>query len=369
MGGPTARNRTTTFEHLARLTTPSGLFEHALGTAPRPGNGMCVDDVARALVVTARTPDPAPDVMVMTATYLRFVLSAQRAGGLMHNRRTADGAWVDAPTSDDHWGRALWALSTAAVNLPDARLAADARRGASAAMAARSVHPRAMAYAALGAAQLHRTFPEDEAALRLLRDARTVLPRPRSEPVWPWPEARLTYGNAVLPEAMITVGAELGDHGLLHDGLSLLRWLVDEQTVDGHLSLVPAGGRAPGDARPGFDQQPIEAAALAEAAATAFTATGDGRWFAVLDLCMRWFEGDNDGRRPMRDAATGGGFDGLEAGGVNQNQGAESTLAWLACRQLARVVPVTPAVMPVMPVMLAMPAMPVTLAMPVVAAR
>ena len=143
----------------------------------------------------------------------------------------------------------------------------------------------------------------------------------------------------MLPEALIAVGVELGDDDLRADGLALLRWLVDEQTVDGHLSLVPAGGRGPGDARPGFDQQPIEAAVLPEAASTALLATGDGRWLAVVDRCVAWFEGDNDSHVAVRDAATGGGFDGLERAGVNRNQGAESTLAWLACLQLARAVP------------------------------
>ena len=334
-----ARSRIPSFEHLARLTTPSGLFEHALGTEPRVANGMCVDDVARALVVTARTPDPSPDVAVMTTTYLRFLREGQRAGGLMHNWRTAEGTWLDAPSAGDHWGRALWAFGTAATCLADERLAADARRGAAEAMAARSVHPRATAYAALGAVQIHRALPGDEAAHRMLRDARGTLPRPRPDRSWPWPEARLTYANPVLPQAMIAVGEELGDDDLLHDGLGLLHWLADEQTVDGHLSVVPAGGRAPGDARPGFDQQPIEVTALAEAAATALLATGDGRWLAVLERCVAWFEGDNDSRTPVRDAATGGGFDGLERAGVNRNQGAESTLAWLACVQLVRAVP------------------------------
>ena len=46
------------FEHLTRLTEPLGLFEHALGTIPRQEHGFCVDDVARALVVTARQPEP-----------------------------------------------------------------------------------------------------------------------------------------------------------------------------------------------------------------------------------------------------------------------------------------------------------------------
>jgi len=333
------RDRPIPLAHLAALTTPSGLYEHALGTEPRVANGMCVDDAARALVVVARMPDRTPAVTTMAATYLRFLRDGQGAGGLMHNRRTAGRRWLDEPSADDHWGRALWAFGTAAACLGDDGLAADARRGAVQAMAARSGHPRTLAYAALGAAQLRRVLPHDEAALRLLRDVRQALPRSRPDAGWPWPEARLTYANAVLPEAMVTVGAELGDDDLLRDGLRLLGWLVDQQTTDGHLSLVPAGGRGPGDPRPGFDQQPIEAAALAEAATAAYQATGDDGWRQVLEACVAWFEGDNDVHVPVRDAVTGGGFDGLEAAGVNRNQGAESTLAWLTCLQLAQALP------------------------------
>ena len=323
------------FGHLAHLTTASGLFEHALGTAPRVEHGMCVDDVARALVVTSRTLDPTPAVATMTATYLAFLRDAQRARGLMHNRRTAVGAWVDMPSADDHWGRALWAFGTAASRCADDELAAEALRGAELAMVARSVHPRASAYAALGAAQVLLIAPDHVAARTLLRDVGGSLRPARRERSWPWPYERLTYGNAVLPEAMIAVGEVLGDAGLRHDGLGLLTWLVEEQMVDGRLSVIPAGGRSLGDARPGFDQQPIEVATLAEACRTAFNATGDDRWTTVLNRCIAWFEGDNDSHLPMRDAVTGGGFDGLEDGSVNQNQGAESTLAWLETLQAA----------------------------------
>ncbi|HEY3436877.1 MAG TPA: glycosyltransferase [Actinotalea sp.] len=323
------------FGHLAHLTTSSGLFEHALRTEPRVEHGMCVDDVARALVVTSRTLDHTRALMTMTSTYLAFLRDAQRAGGLMHNRRTAVGAWVDMPSAADHWGRALWAFGTAAARCPDPLLAAEALRGAELAMVARSVHPRACAYAALGAAQVLLVAPEHQEARKLLGDVGDTLRLARHERSWPWPYGRLTYGNAVIPEAMIAIGEALGDAGLRHDGLALLDWLVEEQTVDEHLSVVPAGGRSPGDPRPAFDQQPIEVAALAEACRTAFNATGDERWAVVLDRCIAWFEGVNDSRLPMRDAATGAGYDGLEDGSVNQNQGAESTLAWLETLQAA----------------------------------
>ncbi|GIG20312.1 glycosyl transferase [Cellulomonas chitinilytica] len=332
--GRAGPDRTVRLDHLVRLTTPTGLFEHALGSEPRVEHGMCVDDVARALVVMARSEHSDPEAEILTRTYLTFVRSAQRPGGLLHNRRSPDGQWLDEPSTDDHWGRAVWALGTAAAHLWDGELAAVAKLGATSALAARSPHPRAMAYAALGAVELLRADPRHGGALRLLDEARAVLPRPGSDLGWPWPEARLTYANAVLPEALMAVGDVFADDALLADGLGLLDWLVTVQTTDGHLSMVPAGGRGPDDDRPGFDQQPIEVAALAEAAARARRLTGDRAWDVVLERCTAWFEGDNDAGVPVRDAATGGGFDGLEPTGVNQNQGAESTLAWLACAQL-----------------------------------
>ncbi|WP_129339264.1 glycosyltransferase [Cellulomonas endophytica] len=319
------------YAHLRRLSTGTGLYEHALGTSPRVEHGMCVDDVARALVVTVRAGDPG--LADLSTIYLSFLLDALRPDGRMHNRRTPEGVWVDRPSTDDHWGRAVWAFGTTVAAGGDPGLVARARAGASTAVQARSPHPRATAYAALGAVQLVRALPADLPARRLVHDARASLPRVRGG-AWPWPDERLTYANAVLPEAMIAVGHTLHDARLRDDGLVLLGWLEDEQTVEDYLSVVPAGGRVRGDGRPAFDQQSIEVAALAEAARTAHRVTGDRRWVRLLARCEAWFTGDNDCRLPMRDPLTGGGYDGLHEGSVNQNQGAESTLAWLSTSQL-----------------------------------
>lgn len=330
-----------TFVHLRRLSTPLGLYEHALGTAPRTEHGFCVDDVARGLVVTSRVPGPPAEVRDLTETYLAFLLAAQDDDGRMHNRRDSHGSWTDAVTSDDHWGRALWALGTAAVHLVDPVLVGLARDGAAKALRARSRWPRAMAYAALGAGQLLRADPDDRAARRLLADARTMLGRADRGAAWPWPEARLTYANAVLPEAMVVIGDHLDDTDLLEDGLALLGWLVEEQTHDGHLSVVASGGRSAEDRGTTYAQQPIEVAALAEACWSAHLVTGDDRWVDVIERCAAWFAGTNDGGVLMRDAATGGGHDGLEAHGASVNQGAESTLAWLSTAQVASMSPAT----------------------------
>lgn len=328
--------RTLRLDHLAHLTTRTGLWEHALLTEPRVEHGMCVDDVARALVVTSRITDPTDDVRTMTRTYLAFLEASLHDDGLMHNRRNPDGTWGDEASTHDHWGRALCAFGTAAARLDDPQLAGAARIAAGTAMGARSDHPRAMAYAALGAAQLLTIAPDDLQSRRVMLDARRLLRPARVETEWPWPYPELTYANAVLPQAMLVIGRELEAHEFERDGLRLLSWLVTEQMNEGHLSVVPATGRSPGDRRPAFDQQPIEVASLAEAARTAYELTGDPQWAHLIELCVAWFEGSNDSGLAVRDEHTGGGFDGLEQDAVNQNQGAESTLAWLATLQLSQ---------------------------------
>ena len=323
------------FDHLSRLTTPTGLFEHALLRTPRVEHGYCLDDVARGLVVTSRQPAPSAVVEDLHGAYLRFTLLAQDDRGRFHNRRRADGAWTDEPGVGDHWGRAAWALGTVAATTADDAVGRLAAEAAVRALGCRSPWWHATAYAALGAADLLTVHRREPVALAFLEDARTALAA-RPAGAWSWPEARLTYANAVLPEALLVIGVALDDEATLRHGLDLLRWLVALQTTGHHLSPIPVGGWAPGEELPAFDQQPIEVAALAEACSRALAVTGDEAWSRVLDMCVAWFCGVNDVGQPLYDDATGGGYDGLHRHRVNQNQGAESTLAALTTIQLAR---------------------------------
>jgi len=187
----------------------------------------------------------------------------------------------------------------------------------------------------LGAAELLSVEPGHRPARALLTDYAAGLARPNGDAAWPWPEPRLTYANAVLPEAMIAAGVALEDATLRQRGLDLLAWLVDYETADGHLSPTPVGGRGPGDARLGFDQQPIEISTIADACARAAGVDASPIWPDSVRAAAAWFEGANDAGLLMWDPLTGAGFDGLQADGVNQNQGAESTLAVLSTLQHA----------------------------------
>lgn len=330
------------FAHLRRLTDGGGLFEHAKGSRPRPEHGYRLDDVARALVVTARHPAPSELVRTLRSQYLAFVLAAQAPDGQFHNRRGADLTWRDEPSVDDCWGRALWGLGTAAGAAADAELDDHNAGRALAAFDQGATHrsgsTRAMAFAALGAAAVLAVRPDHAPARELLLDAAAQVDTPSCDATttrngWAWPEPRLSYANAVVPEVLLAAGHLLGRPELVERGLHLLGWLLAVQSAEGHLSVVPVTGLGPGEAGPRFHQQPSEVAALADASALAAELTGERRWVAAVRQSVAWFLGSNDSGTPMLDEVSGGGFDGLAPGGRSENQGAEATVALLSTLQ------------------------------------
>lgn len=323
-----------TFSHLRKMTERTGLWEHARFSEPRTEHGFCTDDNARALVVVCRESPDVAGLADLAATYLTFVLESRNEHGAFHNRRSDNGEWIDDVGSDDCQGRAWWGLGVMA-NAGETEgvreAAADAFSGAG---VFSSDHLRANAYAALGAAEMLVASPDHTEATDLLRRASEVLASAAGERI-PWPENRLTYDNPRIPEALVAAGTVLGDRRLTSIGLRLLEWLVGVETAGDHFSFTPVGGWEPGTPRPGFDQQPIEAWAMADACHRAFTVTGDNAWAHRATRSAQWFSGRNDTGMAMYDHSDGSTCDGLMEHSVNQNRGAESTLSGLGALQAA----------------------------------
>lgn len=324
------------WRHVLTMTDSLGMFEHADHAEPRREEGYCTDDVARLLIAVVREPDPGRELSELARVSFRFLVEAQGVTGRVRNRRSADGHWHGRRGVEDCWGRSVWAFGTTARLASDTGMRESAASYFGHAVGQRSPHRRAMAFAAIGAAELLAAHPHDSRARQLLADAVVTIGPLGNDVAWPWPEPRLSYANAAVAEALIAAGHLLERGDVLADGLTLLRWLLDREIVDGHLSPVPVGGAGPADVRPAFDQQPIEVAALADACARAESVTGDSEWRRGVDLAISWFDGANDLGVPMADPVTGGGYDGLTPDGPNLNQGAESTLALITTVQHRR---------------------------------
>jgi hypothetical protein len=333
-----ARSRTMlpAWRHVLTMSDAIGIFEHADHAEPRHEEGYCTDDVARLLIAIVREPDPGRELTELAHVCFRFLVDAQGVTGRVRNRRSADGRWHGRRGVEDCWGRSVWAFGTTAGAAHDEGMRNSAVSYFEHAVGQRSPHLRAMAFAAIGAGEVLIADRRHSRARQLLADAVTRIGPIGADPAWPWPEPRLSYANAAVAEALIVSGHLLGRDEVLTDGLTMLRWLVERQLVDGHLSPVPVGGAGPDHVAPGFDQQPIEVAALADACARAERVTGDTLWRRGVDQAIAWFDGVNDLDEPMSDPITGGGFDGLTPVGPNLNQGAESTLALISTMQHRR---------------------------------
>ncbi len=312
--------------HLFRLTDGTGLFEHARECVPRRANGYCTDDAGRALALTCSWEDPAADRL--SEIYLSFLDRMHCGGGRFALRMGPDERIIDADISDDACGRAIFGLGVAAASRAPRQIADGARELFEKTTSFRSPWLHAMAYAALGAAAILADDPDQPRAAELLRDAATMIQQATGRRHWP--EARLRYANALLPECLLAAGAMLNESRFEQTGLRLLEWLVAEETAPaGHFSFTPTHGWDIGEPRPAFDQQPIEAGAMADASARAFAMTGDAEWAEVTVRSAEWFTGRNDVGVAVFDSRTGGCYDGLHADGPNLNQGAESAMAFL----------------------------------------
>ncbi len=320
------------FDHLVAMTDRFGTFEHAEHAIARREHGYCADDVARVLVVTANEPRPSEAVRSLAQGSLAFLNESLDARGACRNRRATDGSWIDQGTFEDCWGRSVWGLGTAAAS-GQFSVAGPALSLFERAAQNRSPSLRSTCFAVLGAAAVVEFVPANAVALALLHDGCAVLAALPEGERWLWPEPRLAYANAVVPEAMMAAGAATNRPALVRRGIQLLAWLLARETREGHLSVTPAHGAGPNDEGPSFDQQPIEVAAMANACARALPLDPSTKWIEAIRMANAWFDGDNDAGVMMWDPLTGGGFDGLLADVANINQGAESTLALVATRQ------------------------------------
>ena len=68
---------------------------------------------------------------------------------------------------------------------------------------------------------------------------------------------------------------------------------------------------------------------MASAALAAYELRPDEKYLATFLRAHAWFHGQNSLQQPLADIECGACFDGLHPRGVNRNQGAESTLAYL----------------------------------------
>lgn len=327
-------------DHLRLLTDDTGILQHAIFTTPDRRHGYTTDDNARAVVVAIMNWELFKDegILPLLQRYLSFLNYAlDKESGRVQNFMAYDRHFIEEVGSEDSHARTLWALGTAVAHSPfDSILGLTTQMFQQALPVCESfTSPRAWAYSILGSLAYLERFSGDREAQRICiilaqRLLKSFIDNRSAD--WPWGEDIVTYDNARLPQALIAAGHYLTEDDMCHQGSRSLNWLLEIQTdaQEGNLSLIGNNGWLKrGGERARFDQQPIEVAALIDACYEAYRVTQEKEWFKSIELCFDWFFGQNDVHQALVDLQTGGCRDGLHSAGVNQNQGAESTLSWL----------------------------------------
>jgi glycosyltransferase involved in cell wall biosynthesis len=326
--------------HLNSMTDSIGIFQHARYSFPHYDDGYCLDDNARALILSLLLDEVNQSSSNMKKNQLSYAAfinhSFNKEKRRFRNFMSFGREWLEDVGSDDSQGRAIWALGAAAGRSIDSDLQTWAIQlfDKSVSILTELTSPRAWAFGLLGIHEYTNKFKGDrlvskvrgELVERLVKLYNNV----RTED-WCWYEDVLSYDNAKLPHAVIAAAKDMENKELLEIGLKTLEWLMNIQTSEMGL-FRPIGSNGfyqKGKERADFDQQPLEAYSTLSACLIAFEITEDEKWYKRAKLSFEWFLGKNDLNIPIYDPYCGGCRDALQIDGVNKNMGAESTLSFL----------------------------------------
>lgn len=325
--------------HFLAMCDDTGLFQHAVHVVPDRSHGYCVDDNARALIVTC-TLDGSFDEPTLQALNARFASFIQHAWNpdrsRFRNFMSFDRRWLEDIGSEDSHGRTLWALGVCA-----ARDVNVSRREWAGVLFERALgvvehfkSPRAWAFALLGLEAITavgRPRRDLRQMQRLLAEKLQAIFLAVETDDWPWFEEGLSYDNARLCQAMIATGLALDDETLIVVGLRSLRWLARLQ-MSASGQFRPVGSESFGDQRQvpkPFDQQPLEALAMISACGVALKVDAGGGWDIEAMRAFNWFMGENDLGLPLVNVEDGSCCDGLHPERRNENCGGESVVSYL----------------------------------------
>jgi glycosyltransferase involved in cell wall biosynthesis len=323
--------------HVLRLTDDTGIVQHAKYGIPNLKEGYCLDDNARALIMAlmAYQRNKSKEAFELLPVYLSYIHYMQTEDGNFRNFLSFDRRYLDEVGSEDSFGRTIWSLGyliSCAASNSYREFALELFHRSFRHFKALS-HLRGMANTIIGIAYYLQVFPGDEGManelVRLTQPLIEAYENNQSED-WQWFEEKMTYDNAILPLALLHSCEITGNEKVKYVAMKTMAFLDELTLSNGYLSPVGNDGwYYRGGTFPIFDQQAIETMAMVLMHFQAYRIFHKPQYIEKLFLSYRWFLGENTLRAPLYDHETKGCCDGLLPRGINRNQGAESTLAYL----------------------------------------
>ncbi len=319
------------YAYFKKITDDFGILQFAKLDQPDKESAYTLDDNARALMV-AVTMEAGHHLAKILAKNLSFAQQADGSWSNLYSREFSSAKF----DSDDSIGRALLACSLAMkASYPDvAEICANLLNNNWPKVNGFS-SPRAMSYAILAMSAAPDVLLKDNMKFtQLLELSNHLLDLySRSKKAnWYWFEDKITYCNGILPQALWASYEITKDKRFFNSAKESMDFLTGILFRSGYLNIIGNDGwycSSNLDSIPQYDQQPVEAASIAFACNEAYRVTADQQYKQQIELAFKWFHGNNINSQNMIDEKSGGCYDGITANGVNLNQGAESSLAYL----------------------------------------
>jgi hypothetical protein len=333
--------RSVKLDHLFALTDHNALLQHAKFSVPARREGYTVDDNTRALVfaVGADSLWPSQQLSELQRKIMSFLLLMQAEDGQFHNLMDFSLRIIDKPAMGDHLGRAMWAAGSVINSSLPSGMKASARLMFDRALpwVRASTSSRTKAYACLGLHErLHAEARDSnlKSNLEQLADSLVELYNNTRTSDWKWFEGILSYDNARMSQALFAAYHSSGKRVYLDVAQETLQFLKNVTTIQGN--YAPIGSQewyVKGGRRAMYDQQPLEAGTMVEASVLAYKLTHSNLYAEATRQALGWFFGVNSKSVKVYDEATGACHDGINIMGLNENQGAESTVSFLLAAQ------------------------------------
>jgi hypothetical protein len=323
--------------HINRLTDDTGIIQHAKFGIPNLKEGYCLDDNSRALLMVLMAYRQIKDVraLELSPIYLSYIHYMQNADGSFRNFLSFNRSYLDDVGSEDSFGRTIWALGYLLGNAPnDAYYQTGKLMFFNAAANFEKLNSiRGIANTMIGISYYLKSNPSDESMTERLRNLANILIKHLEEnesSEWVWFESLLAYDNGILPLALLHSAEILNDDKTTRAAYKTMDFLSKHTLKDNYLSIIgnEKWFQNKGE-RSVFAQQPIDAMAMVLMFHQAYHLSKDKDYLNKLYASFLWFLGENDLRLSLYDYETQGCCDGFESNGINRNQGAESSLAYL----------------------------------------
>ncbi len=328
--------------HIKQSTTNFGMIQFSKIAVPDIHSGYTLDDNARALIATCQHYQLFKDENDLTLihTYLNFIAYCVQPNGMFLNYVNEQKEFTsqnDIENLDDSQGRAIWALGYASSLknvLPQHMITKAENKLQVALLHVDTIHStRAMAFIIKGL--YYRNSAENHAQLVTFANRLVQMYKHEKTDDWHWYENYLTYGNSLLPEAMLCAHIATKNNVYKIVAQESFQFLLSKIFVNGRIKVISNKGwciKNSDSAMPVGGEQPIDVAYTIMALEKFYIAFKKADYKKKANKAFNWFLGDNHLNQIVYNPCTGGSYDGVEEHNINLNQGAESTLSYLLAR-------------------------------------